>query len=172
MSYVLVGSESMVTVYEWLLRNVPPRTGDEDEYDSWREAFDIVNATLSEPAHVCKVDGHKWAEGFDKPTLYEGMADLHGTTDSEPCLFTAGQIEAAGFVRRQDVVDNRIDVLQQIVDEQGEQITTLRQLINAKWDQAMKEIRKAQYPQYGQIVHIPVERKDIIYTVTDHHDAE
>lgn len=73
---------------------------------------------------------HGWARGMldlrGSVDPREGMADLHGTTTADDlCLFTADQIEAAGFVRKEDM---------------DKAIAALRA-------ELMPEIRRAQYPK-------------------------
>lgn len=83
---------------------------------------------------VCRMRGmlggkHPWDKDWQSVTeeeVKEGMADLHGTTTADDlCLFTADQIEAAGFVRKED----------------------MDKAINALRSELMPEIRRAQYPK-------------------------
>jgi hypothetical protein len=121
---VEVSPENVITTFHPMPPYVVSMTdnGDGSYHVVWSDATeaDMISVTAAP---------HRGARGMldlrGSVDPREGMADLHGTTEGDACLFTADQIEAAGFVRKEE----------------------LDKAINALKAELMPEIRRAQYPK-------------------------
>jgi hypothetical protein len=144
---VEVSPENVITTFHPMPPYVVSMTdnGDGSYHVVWSDATeaDMISVTAAP---------HRGARGMldlrGSVDPREGMADLHGTTEGDACLFTADQIEAAGFVRKED----------------------MDKAINALRAELMPEIRRAQYPVTSRSARIPL-NASITYTVDDG-DAE